>query len=313
MERIEYQYKRVMVSGATGAVGMALLSELIGRGIETTVLCRRGSARNARIPDHPLIQKVECSLSDMNALTLPEEEKYDVFFHFAWEGTTGASRNDMPMQNRNVAYTLDAVALAHRLGCHSFIGAGSQAEYGRVEGKLNAETPAFPENGYGIAKLCAGQMSRVMCDGLGMRHIWVRILSVYGPYDTPNSMVMSTVRKLASGEKPSFTAGEQIWDYLYSRDAAGAMLALASSGRHGHVYCLGSGNPAPLKEYIIKIRDAVAPDAALGLGEVPYAPKQVMYLCADVRDLREDTGFEAKTSFEEGIRETVAWFMKNEK
>ena len=56
---------------------------------------------------------------------------------------------------------MDAVNLAHRLGCEFFIGAGSQAEYGRVEGKLNAQVPTNPENGYGMAKLCAGQMSRV--------------------------------------------------------------------------------------------------------------------------------------------------------
>ncbi len=312
MEKRMYEIRRAIVTGATGAVGMALLSELIREGIATTVLCRKDSPRSARIPDHPLIEKVDCSLSELNTLTFSEEKRFDVFFHFAWEGTTGASRNDMPMQNRNVAHTLDAVSLAHRLGCHTFIGAGSQAEYGRVEGKLTAETPAFPENGYGIAKLSAGQMSRVMCDGLGLRHIWVRILSVYGPYDTPNSMVMSTVRKLVAGEKPSFTAGEQIWDYLYSGDAARAMVALARSGKHGQIYCLGSGDPKPLKEYIMKIRDTVSPEALLGLGDVPYAPKQVMYLCADITDLTADTGFVPKTSFEEGIRETAAWYLKNE-
>ena len=62
--------------------------------------------------------------------------------------------------------------------------------------------------GYGIAKLCAGQMSRIMCSSLGIRHVWARILSIYGPYDTENSMVMSTVIKLRRGERPLFTAGE---------------------------------------------------------------------------------------------------------
>ncbi len=301
---------RAVITGATGAVGMALIEELIRCEIPTLVLCRTDSPRSGRIPEHPLIRKIHCPLSEMQKLQNPDGESYDVFFHFAWEGTTGEARNDMILQNRNVRYTLDAVELAARLGCHTFIGAGSQAEYGRVEGKLTPETPAFPENGYGIAKLCAGQMSRVMCEQKGIRHIWARILSVYGPYDGMGSMVMATMGKLMRGEKPSCTAGEQIWDYMYSGDAARAFIALAEKGKHGRIYCLGSGQPRPLKEYIMDIRNAVAPDAPIGFGEISYAPKQVMYLCADIEALQADTDFEPKTSFAEGIRKTAEWVAK---
>ena len=55
------------------------------------------------------------------------------------------------MQNANIKYTLDAVELAKRLGCKTFIGAGSQAEYGRVEGTISEKTDKNPENGYALA------------------------------------------------------------------------------------------------------------------------------------------------------------------
>ena len=301
---------RAVINGATGAIGMALIRELIAEGHEVLVLCRESSPRSKNIPDHSLVKKIDCPLDKMRELSL-DAEPYDVFYHFAWEGTTGEARNDTYLQNRNVTYTLDAVALASRLGCKTFIGAGSQAEYGRVEGKLTPKTPTFPENGYGIAKLCASQMSRIMCASLGIRHIWTRILSVYGPNDTPNSMVMSTIRKLRQGEKPSFTAGEQIWDYLYSGDAAKAFVALAKKGKDGEIYCLGSGAPQKLCEYIKTIGRLTAPNAELGIGEVPYADKQVMYLCADIGALTADTGFVPQTSFEDGIKETLAWYDQN--
>ena len=303
---------RAVIIGATGSIGMALIGELIDQGVETLVLCRAASARSARIPEHPLITKVDCSLEDMQGMQNPTGKSYDVFFHFAWEGTTGEARNDMFLQNRNVKYTLDAVGLAHRLGCHTFIGAGSQAEYGRVEGKLSATTPAFPENGYGIAKLCAGQMSRVECEKLGMKHIWARILSVYGPYDG-NSMVMATLSKLLDGERPSCTAGEQVWDYLYSADAARAFVALANKGVHGKVYCLGGGKPRMLREYITDMRDIVSPDTEIGFGDIPYMPKQVMYLCADIGELVKDTGFTPATPFADGIKVTAEWLKNNRK
>ena len=300
---------KAIITGATGAVGMALISELTGRDIQVTVLCRKGSTRAANIPEHPLIKKVDCSLADMSSLDMGDE-KYDMFFHLAWDGTTGATRNDMYLQNNNVKYTLDAVALAERLGCSVFVGTGSQAELGRVEGELNSKTPAFPENGYGMAKLCAGHMSRVLCREKGIKHIWVRILSVYGPYDGERSLIASTIKKLFDGEKPSFTPGEQIWDYMYSGDTARAMVDLAIGGKDGGVYCLGSGNARPLKEYIEILRDMIDPDAELGLGDIPYSEGQVMYLCADTTELKNDVGFESRVGFEEGIRATVEWYKK---
>ena len=304
-----YTIKKAVITGATGAIGMALIQELISREIEVTVFVRGDSARGDRIPSSPLVKKVECALDGLRTYEVREGETYDVFFHFAWAGTTGDARNDMFLQNKNVEYTLDAVALAEKMGCHTFVGAGSQAEYGRVEGALSATTPAFPENGYGMAKLCAGQMSRVMCEKKGIRHLWARILSVYGPYDGANSLVMSTIRKIAAGEKPSCTAGEQIWDYLYSGDAAKAFVAMVERGVDGHIYCLGGGKTRMLREYIEGIRDAIDPDAPLGIGDLPYPPKQVMYLCADIVDLVQDTGFAPETTFEDGIRQTVAWYL----
>ena len=196
-------------------------------------------------------------------------------------------------------------------GCSAFVGAGSQAEYGRVEGNLNSQTPAFPENGYGMAKLCAGQMTRLYCRQAGMRHVWTRILSIYGPGDGAGSMVMSAIHRLLAGETPAFTKGEQQWDYLYSGDAAKALLLLGEKGHDGGVYCLGSGKARPLADYIGMIRDAIDPRLSVALGAVPYAPGQVMYLCADIAKLKEDTGFAPEVSFEEGIKKTIMWVKEH--
>lgn len=301
--------RRAIISGATGAVGMALIDKLIREQVEVLVLCRRNSARTEQLPKHPLLHRLEADLEEYEGLENDTGKKWDVFYHLAWAGTVGAARNDTAIQMQNAVHTLDAVRLASRFGCETFIGAGSQAEYGRYEGCLNARTPAFPETGYGIAKLAAGQMSRLLCGQLGIKHIWVRILSVYGPYDGMQSMVMSAIGKFLNGESPSFTKGEQKWDYLYSRDAARALYLLGEKGKDGRVYCLGSGQAAPLKEYIFQIRDAIpwAEDIQPGLGEIPYSPGQVMYLCADIGELHSDTGFMPEISFAEGIRDTIEY------
>lgn len=298
---------RVIITGATGTIGTALIRELISSGVEILVLTRKESKRNARIMKHPLISVKYCALEELCEIQNDTGKIYDVFYHFAWAAPIGPGRNDMYLQNQNVKSALDAVGAAHRFGCRMFIGAGSQAEYGRAEDRLRPDTPAFPEMGYGYAKLCAGQMTREYAHQLGMQHIWVRILSVYGPNDGSQSMVMSTINKLRAGEVPELTKGEQLWDYLYSRDAAQAFILLGEKGHDGKVYVLGSGNARPLAEYVNIIRDVVAPKQDISLGAIPYGEKQVMYLCADIEDLTRDTGFEPQYSFYEGIVETVKW------
>lgn len=299
--------KKIVMTGPTGAIGVALIEQCINENIEVYALCRKDSRRISNIPQSPLVHIIFCDLQKMSEFNDDQIKCADVFYHFGWAATIGAGRNDMPLQIQNIQYTIDAVHLAKRLGCSVFVGAGSQAEYGRVEGKLNAEVPTFPENGYGMAKLCAGQMSRVECEKLGLKHIWTRILSIYGPYDGDATMITSTIKKLLNGQIPELTKGEQMWDYMYSKDVAKAFVALGDRGVHGKIYCLGSGQVRPLKEYIEILRDKIDVKAKLGFGEIPYAPKQVMYLCADISDLQNDTGFTPQISFEKGIQETIDW------
>lgn len=335
--------KTAVITGATGMIGTALTQYLLSQGATVAACVRPSSARVERLMEawqsgedtqkeqQGKLHIIEADLEDLGAESTYEKlntllgqktdrgratGQADVFFHLGWAGTFGAAaRNDMPLQNRNIGYTLEAVKLAGRLGCQVFVGAGSQAEYGRVpEGqKLSATTPAFPENGYGIAKLAAGQMSRIFCEEQGMSHIWMRILSVYGAWDTEKTMVMSAIDTLLDGGRPVFSPGEQRWDYLYVKDAARALYLAAKSGKSGSIYPLGSGQVRPLKDYIERIREVANPSAELGIGELPYAQNQVMYLCADIEELTKDTGFVPKYTFEEGIRETVAWRMEMKK
>lgn len=298
--------KKAWVTGASGMIGLALTKYLLDKGVAVTAVIREHSQKAVCFPEHPALKIVECDLEHLGQLDV-EGEQCDYFFHLGWSGTTGEARDHMYMQNQNVRNTLDAVELAHRLGAQVFVGAGSQAEYGRVEGKLTSETPVHPETGYGMAKLCAGQMSRKQCQAYGIRHIWMRILSVYGPYNTADSMIMSGIHQMLEGQRPSYTKGEQMWDYLYVKDAARALYLAAIRGKSGKAYCLGSGQARPLADYIWKIRDAVASHSQIGLGDIPYGPDQVMYLCADLTEFTADTGFLPEYSFEEGIRETVAW------
>lgn len=316
--------KRAIVTGATGMIGTALTKILLNARVEVVAVIRPSSGHRERfVKEMDRLGNVKENLhivtADLSEIGSDEalasikrafkSESCDVVFHLGWEGTFGEGRNDAELQARNVSDTLELAWLSYRMGADVFVGTGSQAEYGRVSNgeKLSWVTMTKPETEYGKAKLRAGIESRAICRSLRVRHIWCRILSVYGPGDSSGTMVMSGIYSLLRGERPQYTRGEQLWDYLYADDAAAALYALASDGVDGKVYALGSGRVRPLREYIEIIRDTVNPAADIGIGELPYPPGQVMYLCADVSDLQKDTGFEAGTTFEEGIKKTVEW------
>lgn len=308
---IERNISRAIVTGPTGAIGTALCKELAERGIHVFAVCRPDSGRIGAIPRHENISVVSCDAAQLHRLEELIPDGADAFFHFAWAHTIGAGRNDMAAQIQNIRYTIDAVRAAAALGCKIFLGAGSQAEYGRVEGMLKPTTSCFPENGYGMAKLCAGQMSRTEAARLGIDHIWIRILSVYGPGDGPATMISSVARQLLDAREPALTEGIQLWDYLYSGDAARAFYLAAKSGVSGKIYPLGSGTALPLKQYILQLRDAIDPALPLGFGRIPYGPLQVMHLQADISELSEDTGFIPSTEFADGICKTIDWLKRN--
>ena len=302
-----------VVTGGTGVIGTALIKRLVKGGIKVYAVCRHGSPHNVNIPSHELVTQIECDIGNLQELPRLIEANVDAFFHFAWTGTTGQNRMDMYLQNGNVKYALDSVKAAQALGCSVYIGAGSQAEYGPVLGIMKPDTPTQPISGYGMAKLCAGHMTRGMCKELGIRHIWVRILSVYGSHMPKSSLIMYVILCLMRGESPKLTDGEQKWDYLHSRDAAEALYLMVEKGRDGAVYVLGSGKTRPLKDFMMDIQQIVNKNIPLSLGELPYLPDQAMHLQADIESLTSDTGWFPKTNFSDGIRSMLSNVFMNEK
>lgn len=300
--------RHVIITGATGMIGLALIDELVKRGVQVSAIYRKDSPRTQAILQHSLVEKIECDLSELYLLPQKINAKCDAFFHMGWVGTTGAARNDTMMQTRNIKYALDAVRAAATLGCRVFIGAGSQAEYGGTKDIFRTNTFCEPETAYGVAKLCAGEMTRLECEAHGVKQIWARILSVYGLGDAEGTLINHLISSFLMKEVPACTKGEQTWDFLYSADAARALIALSFDGHHGVKYPLGSGRSQPLKNYICAVRDAIDPDLQIGFGEIPYSDTQVMRLIADISELTKDTGFSPEVSFEEGIRKTIEYY-----
>lgn len=308
--------KKIIVTGATSMIGIALINKALQSDkIERVyAVIRPNSCKVSRLMDDARIHIVPCEGSDYSNLASLIADQCDVFYHLAWPRTATYQENydDIIKKYKNIQVELEAVNVAAQLGCHKFVGAGSQSEYGIVSsGMMGVDTPCNPVRADGVLHLAAGRLAMIVAKDLGIDCIWMRIFSVYGKYDRPNSMISSTINKLLANERCSFTKAEQIWDFLAADDIGEAFYLVGEKSQGNHVYCVGCGEARTLKDYIKIIRDVVNPDAELGFGDLEYPEDAVMNLYADISEIQKDTGWSPRTKFEDGIREVYEYKMKN--
>lgn len=295
--------KRVVVTGAASMIGAALIKECIKNNVEVLAILRKNSLHMERLPDSELLQILEYNLDELASIQ-DIQKSYDVFYHFAWADTAKDVRNNPILQEKNIQYTLDAVELAKRLGCHKFIGAGSQAEYGRVNRLITPETAVNPQTAYGIAKYSAGKLSRILCAKYGIVHIWGRIFSVYGHYDNESTMVMYAINQFMKGKIAKFSSATQMWDYLYEDDAGRIFYLLGEKIEEDKIYCIANGDFKPLKEFIVELMDVFGTNVRC---EFEDCENQSVELRPDVSSLLQDIAYKPTVSFREGIMEVISY------
>lgn len=292
--------KRIVVTGATSMIGIALIEECLKNDVSVLAVVRRNSLRLGRLAALSQVRIIECDLDQLDSLG-SELGEFDAFYHLAWAFSSKETRDLPELQYANIKYTLDAVKLAARLKCHKFIGAGSQAEYGPVEGKIYPNTRVEPLVSYGIAKYAAGKLSRQLCDSLGMVHIWGRIFSVYGKCDDHDNIIKYALEQYNRGEVAHFTAGLQKWNFLNERDAGRILYLLGERAEVSKVYNVASSDTRPLREYILEMA------AVLGDGfRYEFAQRSPIMAPGsdpDISSLLCDIAFTDDVRFADGIAE----------
>ena len=300
--------KRAIVTGCTSFLGIALI-QLMGRlGIEVYAVARPGSSRLGAVPSSPFVHIVQSELSHLDEVWLPDE-KVDAFFHIGWTSDFSDPRFNREGQQFNVDCAEKAMRLAQRSGCDVFLGVGSQAECGLVNGCITPDTPEAPLTEYAKAKTRAFHRLAQMSETNGIKLCWPRLLSAYGPYDRPHTLVMSCIRAALREEQFDLTPCGQIWDYIYVEDAAAAIYRIAEKGKPMKHYPIGSGEGRSLRYYVEEISRITGGVALLkGIGAKSYSENQVMNLVADMTEVEKDTGFICEHDFHTGITKTIAFW-----
>ncbi len=296
--------KKAIITGANGFVGSAVCRELTERGIKVIAVVRERSDNIADLPDITIVQ---CDMADYSSLhELIPDRDIDVMYHFAWCGSAGKLRADETVQLKNVKYTCDLVRACAEIKCGRFVFAASIMEYETAAAMETMQTPSA-NSLYCTAKITADYMARALAGAVGVEYMRGVISNIYGPGEISPRLVNTSIRKLLNDEHCAFSAGEQLYDFIYITDAAKTFAEIGEKGRNNATYYIGSPEPRPLKEYLTEIRDCIAPNAEIGLGEIPFNGVSLTYKELDIDAVRKDTGFVPEISFTEGIRKTAEW------
>lgn len=301
--------KRVFVTGGAGFVGARVVHRLLEQGCEVALLLRETSDTRRLNGALEQCTVIRGDLTHIESLRGPLKKfAPEGVLHLAWEGVKGAERNN-PVQLSNVSTSIALFRFTGDIGCASFVGLGSQAEYGLLSGRIDESAPTRPTTMYGAAKLAAGCLLERAAAAAGRPFSWLRLFSSYGPDDDPSWLIPYLIRTLLAGERPKLTKAEQVWDYIHVDDVADAIVAALQTQVSG-IFNLGSAEARPLRKIVERIRDDIDPTLPLGFGEVDYRPDQVMHLESDIGALNAATGWAPRLSLEQGLADTIEWHRR---
>ena len=296
--------KNVIITGGNGFVGSNTVRYFLSQGVKVLSIDRaEGSSFEAEG-----LTYLQCDVFDAQALkeNLPVGV-YDTFIHFAWAGSAGTARVDYNLQMKNALMTVECLKVAKLIGCKRFVCAGSIMEY-EVEAAVHTQG-SRPGMGYiyGMGKHIAHCMCKAVAADIGIELIWPMITNAYGVGELSPRFVNTTLRKIINDEPLQFTAATQNYDFVYVTDVAKAFFLIAQNGKPFCEYMIGSGNARPLKEFILEMQQALAPEAAPLFGDVPFTGTNMPLSTFSNAETKKDTGFEAEVSFAEGTRMTMEW------
>jgi nucleoside-diphosphate-sugar epimerase len=294
----------VLVTGASGFVGLPVIAELAGQGTEVHALSRRSSP-----PEVPGVRWHRVDLDDDGALErLIADVAPERLVHLAWYVEHGRFW-DAPENVLWVERSLRLLRAFARAGGARAVLLGTCAEYdwSAADGPLSESgSPLVPGTLYGVAKDALRRVACAYAAREGFELAWGRPFFFYGPREDPRRLVASVARSLLAGEQVDTTSGSQRRDFLHVRDVAGAVVALLGSEVLGPVN-IASGEDVAVAEVIDRIADAIGRPELVGRGALGDRPEPPL-LVADVARLRDEVGYRPRFTLAEGLADAVRWW-----
>ena len=260
------------------------------------------------------------------------ETKPDAVLHLAAESHVDRSIDGAaPFIDTNVGgtYTLLEAALAYwrTLDAESrqrfrFQHISTDEVFGSLgpTGKFTEHTPYAPNSPYSASKAASDHLVRAWHHTYGMPVLTTNCSNNYGPYHFPEKLIPLVIIRALRGEPlPIYGKGENVRDWLHVEDHAEALTLVLQQGQPGESYNVGGDSERRNVEVvraICRLLDEMLPDSPHRPHErliqfVTDRPGHDARYAIDASKIRRELGWRPRHSFDQGLRETVRWFIRN--
>lgn len=188
-----------------------------------------------------------------------------------------------------------------------------------TEGKFTTSSPYDPHSPYSASKAAADHFVRAYYDTYGMPTVISNCSNNYGPYQFPEKLIPLMINNIIERKPlPVYGDGSNVRDWIFVEDHAAAVDAVFHKGTPGKTYLAGGGNEL---RNIDLVRMLVrAADNALGCPEgesgslITFVKDRAGHdfrYAIDITETERELGWKPLTTFEEGLRKTVEWYIAN--
>ncbi len=267
---------KLLLTGAGGFIGKALLPALRDAGHDVTLLVRGPLAE-------PFPQIISPADGWADAV---RGRPFDACLHLAWIATPGIYLNspENPVLARQTAELAESL---FQSGLPHFLGLGTCIEYapGVSAPCLEDATPTAPASPYGQAKHQAHLAVAEAAARHGAGYSWGRLFYPFGPGEHPSRIPSTFLRTLAAGQPLTLKTPDSVKDWIHIQDVVGALLLILRAGPQGAIN-LGTGTGIPIIALARLAADLTGAAPDLVRREDPPASDPYAYHVADASKLR---------------------------
>lgn len=302
--------RKVIITGVTGFLGGSLARTLLSMGIRVIGVDIDTPKLDAYRVDRNFVPVI-ADFERYEALPgLIPDKDVDVFYHFAWAGGFTSAIRDYKLQMSNAGYAGDALVAARGINAKKFVYANTYNQYEIIN---FLESEAFEPRYtciYSTGKTAASLICRTLAHNLGIEYSAALIPMPYGENNYSKQLVNVVIGNLLAGMPPKLVEGNNLYDLVYIQDIVDAMIAIGDRGRDKREYYVGHRQLKTFREWMIEIRDAIAPEVELRFGEYKDN-QQIDYGKVDLDALYRDTGWECRYALKDRIRATAEWVREH--
>ncbi|WP_432703745.1 dTDP-glucose 4,6-dehydratase [Methanothermobacter thermautotrophicus] len=309
--------EKILVTGGAGFIGSNFIRYMLREHpyhiINLDALTYCGNLENLRgVEDDPRYTFVKGSITDRKLVDGIIKD-VDAVINFAAESHVDRSIEDPGIFIKtNVLGTQTLLEASRRHGIERFIQISTDEVYGSLEkGYFTEETPLAPNSPYSASKASADLLARAYHRTYGLPVNITRCSNNYGPYQFPEKLIpLMITNALENKPLPVYGDGLNVRDWIHVQDHCRAVDLVLHRGRAGEVYNIGGNSERRNIEIVELILSELGRDESL-IRFVEDRPGHDRRYAIDATKIRNELGWKPLYSFEDGIRETIRWYIDN--